>query len=142
MPWTTWSGFTNGLRAGSRWARRLSRSRRRNAASADLVRLARDESDGPLYGFARLHQGADCAQDLDNRLVVTRQALVDTSLQRGKLPCKFVVGCNKVSQANERPHDLNVDRDRSRRFQDRREHRYPLFGEGIGRVAPAASAGV
>jgi hypothetical protein len=61
--------------------------------------------------------------------------LSDPLLERG-------VGSRRAAQFDERPHDLDIDGDRTLAAQHARKHGHALLGEDVGRVAPPSPAGL
>ena len=84
----------------------------------------------------RRHQLPDRVEDDLELLVMFTQLPFDFFQLAGK----FLVRCQYLAQLHKRPHDGDVDFDRTVTVENAGKHRHALLGEGVGQSAAATTA--
>ncbi len=89
---------------------------------------------GPFFG--RRHQQLDCIDDGDNLPAVPANPFLK-AFEPGR---KGLIRREHLTQASERPNDIDTGLHSLRRIQDAGGHDGPVLGEGIGSLAPTSAS--
>src|SRR4051794_20325206 len=100
----------------------------------NLLRLYHMEADRPFPGtLGHFHQLPNRADHMHELLVMLPQMGLDFIHPSRE----FRIYGQNLPQPDKRPHDLDIDRDRTRAAEYTGEHGHALFGEGVGGVTAA-----
>src|SRR5436190_2585976 len=96
------------------------------------VVVRRPETDRALWSSGRGDQLSQRLEDLIQLLVVSAESRGALSLKLFEPLLECGIGGRRAAQLDERPHDLNIDHDRTLATQYPRKHGHTLLGEDVG----------